>query len=76
MRLQEIVIEIAGLSGPDAEGIVAAALRTVPGVRTVQVDAREQRAIVTGDPNVAVSEALRAAIQSAGLSAGDIWFAE
>jgi copper chaperone CopZ len=74
--LQEIVIEISGLSGPDAESTVAAALRTVPGVRTVHVDAREKRAIVTGDPAVAVPEALRAAIQSAGFSAADIWFAE
>lgn len=76
MRLQEIVVEVSGMNGPDAESAVAAALSAVPGVRSVHVDAHERRAVVTGDAEVAVPEALCAAIRGAGCVAGDVWFAE
>jgi copper chaperone CopZ len=76
VRLQEIVIEVSGMSGPDVESAVAAALSAVPGVQSVHVDANERRAVVTGDPDVAIPEALSAAIRNAGCIAGEVWFAE
>jgi copper chaperone CopZ len=76
VRLQEIVIEVSGMNGPDAESAVAAALSAVPGVQSVHVDASERRAVVSGDPGVAGPEALSAAVRSAGCIAGDVWFAE
>jgi copper chaperone CopZ len=75
VRLQEIVIEVSGMSA-DAESTVAAALRAVPGVRSVVVEANERRAVVTGDPDIAIPDALCAAIRSAGCAPGDVWFAE
>jgi copper chaperone CopZ len=76
VRLQEIVIEVSGMDGRDAEIAVAAALQAVPGVQSVHVDAGEKRAVVTGDPDVAVPDVLCAAIGRAGCVAGDVWFAE
>ena len=76
VRLQEIVIEVSGMSGAATESTVAAALRGVPGVQSVHVDAHEGRAVVTGDPDVAAAETLRSAIRSTGCVAGDVWFAE
>jgi copper chaperone CopZ len=76
VRLQEIVIEVLGMSSPDAERSVAAALGAVPGVRAVRVEANERRAVVTGDPDIAAPEALSEAIRNAGCIAGDVWFAE
>jgi copper chaperone CopZ len=76
VRLQEIVVEVSGMDGHDAENAVAAALGAVPGVQSVHVDARERRAVVTGDPDVAVPESLCAAIRTAGCTPGDVWFAE
>jgi copper chaperone CopZ len=76
VRLQEIVIEVSGMSGPDAENTVAAALRRLPGVQSVHVDTREKRVVVTGDPHLSAPEALRVAVQSAGFAVDDVWFAE
>jgi copper chaperone CopZ len=76
VRLQEIVVEISGMSNADTETAVAAALRAVPGVRSVRLDVLEARAVVTGDPDVAAPDSLRAAVRSAGCAAGEVWFAE
>ena len=64
------------MNSADAERSIAAALSAVPGVQAVRVEASERRAVVTGDPDVAVPEALSAAIRNAGCIAGVVWFAE
>jgi copper chaperone CopZ len=75
-RAQEIVIEIEDLAGDDAERRVAAALRAVPGVASVEVSAGERLAVVTADPSIATPERLRSAISEAGYTAGDVHFPE
>ncbi len=76
MRLQEIVVELSGLHGSGDEQAVAKALSAVPGVRDVRIDSGIGRAVVTGDPMIAVPELLRAAVASAHFVPGDIWLPE
>jgi copper chaperone CopZ len=76
VRLQEIVVEIRGLNGVGDEQAVARALAAIPGVRDVRVETENKRAVVTGDPIVAVAELLRAAVEGAHFEPGDIWLPE
>jgi len=75
-RAQEIVIEIDDLAAGEAERRVAAALRAVPGVVSVEVSASERCAVVTADPSTATPDRLRAAISEAGQTAGEVRFPE
>jgi copper chaperone CopZ len=76
VRSQEIVVEIAGMKAADCEPLVAAALMAVPGVHAVRVERDQGRAVVTGDPSVAVPELLRAAVAGAHFEPGDVWLPE
>jgi copper chaperone CopZ len=76
VRVQEIVIEVSGMTSPDCEQQISDALAAVPGVHAVRVKFNEGRAVVSGDPDAAHPDALRTAIAGAGYTAGDIWFAE
>ena len=76
MRVQEIVIEFSGTIDAAGELEVATALLALPGVRDVQVNAGEGRAILTGDAAVVDPDALRGAIVRAGFEAGDVSFPE
>jgi copper chaperone CopZ len=76
VRLQEIVIEINGLSGVGDEQAVARALAAIPGVRDVRIESENKRVVVTGDPLLAVPELLRAAIVRAHFEPGEIWSPE
>ena len=76
MRIQEIVIEVSGLTDPDCEKRISDALMAVSGVRAVRVSLAEGRVVVSGDPDIATPDALSHAIGIAGGEPGEIWFAE
>jgi copper chaperone CopZ len=76
MRMQEIIIEVSGMTCPNCEAHVAKALHAVSGVRAVTVDHNEGRAVVTGDPSEATPEKLLAAVVAAGYAPGEVLFSE
>jgi copper chaperone CopZ len=76
VRIQEIVIEVSGMTSATSEKSISDALMTLPGVHAVQVDFRQGRVVVTGDSGAAASDTLCAAIASAGITPGEVWFAE
>gem|GEM_PF-3054441 len=76
MRIQEIVIEVSGMTNAGCEKRVSDALMAVSGVRAVSVSIAEGRAVVSGDPDVATPGMLSRAIDAAGCVPGEVWFAE
>jgi copper chaperone CopZ len=76
VRLQEIVIDMSGMTNSEHEKQVSDALMTVSGVQAVRVSYAEGRAVVSGDPEVATAGALSLAISGAGFVPGEVWFAE
>ena len=75
-RLQELVIEVEGMTCGNCEEHVTRALLEVPGVKNASASLKERRAVITADGAVATVELLRAAIANAGYEAGEIIQAE
>jgi copper chaperone len=71
-RLQEIIIDVAGMTCEHCERRVATALEAVSGVVRAQASHSENRAVVTADPNAATPDALKSAIAGAGYEAGEV----
>jgi copper chaperone CopZ len=76
VRVQEIAIEVSGMTSPDCEKRVSEALMAVSGVGAVRVSRAEGRAVVSGIPDVATPDALSMAVAQAGYVPGDVSFAE
>jgi copper chaperone CopZ len=75
-RLQEIIIEVDGMTGAESERAVADRLSALPGVRAVEVSHPEGHAVVTADLALATPERLRSAVAEAGFVPGEVVFPE
>jgi copper chaperone CopZ len=76
IRLQEIVIDVNGMSSATCERRVSDALAAVPGVAAARASRSEGQAVVTADPMQATAEKLRAAVKEAGYEPGEMRFPE
>ena len=75
-RIQEIVIEVTGMTCANCERHVRDALAAVPGVLSARASHPEGQAVVTGDPTTATAERLEAAVREAGYEPGEVHFPE
>jgi len=76
IRAQEIVLEVAGMTGENCERCVIDALIGVPGVLAARASHHEGRAVVTADQTRATPAMLRKAIEDAGYAVRDVIFPE
>jgi copper chaperone CopZ len=74
--MQEIVIEVVGMTCEHCERHVSKALAAVPGVLEARASHSEGQAVVTGDPTIATSALLKAAVREAGYEPGELHFPE
>ena len=75
-QVQEIIVEVGGMTCENCERHVTEALKRVPGVIAARASRAEGQAIVTADPRQATPERLRAAVEEEGYEPGEVRFPE